>query len=58
MTITEDARVLYDRGDFFKKLIEKLKKRLEQLGAKRIWRANSWYWDLKPDYKQGDVIEL
>lgn len=58
LDMVEDARVLYDRGDFFKKLIEKLKKRLEQLGAKRIWRANSWYWDLKPEYKAGEVIDL
>jgi len=28
------------------------------LGARRIRRGNFWYWDLKPDYTPGGVIEL
>jgi hypothetical protein len=31
---------------------------LEQLGARRIWRGNAWFWDLKPDYRPGEVFEL
>jgi hypothetical protein len=26
--------------------------------AKRVWKGSAWYWDLKPDYRPGDVIEL
>jgi hypothetical protein len=29
-----------------------------QLDARRIWLGNAWHWDLKPDFKPGDVIEL
>lgn len=58
LDMVEDARILFDRDDFFSSILERLKKRLKELGAKRIWRGNAWYWDLKPDYKPGDIIEL
>jgi len=31
---------------------------LARLGAKRIWRENMRYWELKPDYKPGEVFEI
>jgi len=58
LDMVEDARILYDREGFFASRLEKLKDRLEALGARRIFKGNAWYWDLKPDYKPGDVIEL
>jgi predicted nucleotidyltransferase len=58
LDMVEDAKILFDRNGFFNGVLEKLRKRLRELGAKRIWRGNAWYWDLKPDYKPGDVIEL
>ena len=54
----EDATILYDRNGFFKKVLKALRKHMELSDAKRVWKANAWYWDLKPDYKPGDVIEL
>jgi len=36
-----------------------LKMRLLKLGAKRIFiDKERWYWDLKPDYKFGEVIAV
>lgn len=58
LDMVEDARILFDRDGFFSMILERLRKRLKELGAKRIWRGDAWYWDLKPDYKPGDVIEL
>lgn len=58
LDMTEDARVLYDRGGFFAQEMEHLKVRLRQLGARRIWRGSAWYWDLKPDYKPGEVFDI
>lgn len=58
LDLVDDARLLYDRDDFFKNFLNGLRRRLSELGARRIWRGNSWYWDLKPDFKAGDVIEL
>jgi predicted nucleotidyltransferase len=32
--------------------------RLAELGARRIWRGDGWYWDLKPDFKPGEIVTL
>jgi uncharacterized protein len=58
LDMTEDALILFDRDDFFKLVIKDLKERLKRLGAHRIWQGNTWYWDLKPDYKTGEVFEI
>jgi hypothetical protein len=58
LDMVEDAKMLFDRDGFFAAVLERLRKRLKELGSKRIWQGNAWYWDLKPDYKPGDVIEL
>jgi len=58
LDMVEDAKILFDKDKFFSNILERLKVRLKELGAKRIWRGNAWYWDLKPDYKPGEVFEL
>jgi hypothetical protein len=58
LDMVEDARILYDRDAFFAGTIARLRERLARLGARRIWRGNAWLWDLKPDYRPGDVFEL
>jgi uncharacterized protein len=58
LDMVEDARILFDRDGFFSRRLDRLRKRLAELGSKRIWRGNAWYWILKPDYKLGDIIEL
>jgi hypothetical protein len=56
--MVEDASILFDRNGFFSKILDRLRARLKELGAKRVWKGNIWYWVLKPDYKPGEVIEL
>jgi len=58
LDMIEDGHVLFDRGDFFQGAMKNLQQRLHRLGARRIWRGNAWYWDLKPDYKQGETFEI
>jgi len=58
LDMVEDARILYDKNKFFSKRLERLGKRLKELGAKRVWKGNIWHWVLKPDYNPGEVIEL
>ena len=58
LDMVEDVRMLFDRDDFFKNVLKNLKERLKKLGARRIWQGNVWYWDLKPDYIQGDIFEI
>lgn len=53
-----DAVIAYDRDGFFASVLGRLKKKLEELGAKRIRVGKLWYWDLKPDLKFGEVLEI
>jgi predicted nucleotidyltransferase len=53
-----DARLLFDRDGFFGQRLARLRARLDRLGATRHWLGSAWYWDLKPSYRPGDVIDL
>lgn len=58
LDMLDDARILHDRDGFLARAFEEFARRLGRLGARRIWRGNAWYWDLKPDYKPGEVFEI
>ncbi|MBI5043781.1 MAG: nucleotidyltransferase domain-containing protein [Nitrospirae bacterium] len=58
LDMVDDAKILYDKDGFFAAVLERLRNRLKELGSKRIWKGNAWYWDLKPDYKPGEVFEI
>lgn len=53
-----DAVILYDRGNFFQSILERLRRKLEELGAERVRVGKLWYWRLKRDYRFGEVIEI
>lgn len=51
--------VLRDRDGFFEGVLARLQARLAALGARRYVDADGYeYWDLKPDWKPGDVVTL
>ncbi len=58
LDMTVDAKILYDKGDFFATVLNGLRKRLSELGSKRIFRGNAFFWDLKPDYKPYEDITI
>jgi predicted nucleotidyltransferase len=58
LDMTEDAVLLVDRGGFFAGVLERLRASLRGYGAKRVRLGATWYWDLKPDFVVGDVVEL
>jgi len=42
-----DATILYDQGGFMSRILEKLRKRVGELGARRITMpSGKWYWTL------------
>jgi len=58
LDITEDGIVLFDSGILESKL-KNLRKRLKELGAKRVIEDDgSMFWDLKPDWRPGEEIEI
>jgi len=56
--MTDTMRVLFDREEFFVGYIETLKKRLSNLGARKVRFGGGYYWILKPDLKPGEEISL
>jgi uncharacterized protein len=58
LDMVEDARILHDQDGFLAAYLERLRRRLAELGSRRIWRGNTWHWVLKPDLKPGEIITL
>jgi predicted nucleotidyltransferase len=58
LDMTEDAVLLFDRDEFFAKILDRVRTALRRLGSRRVRMGKTWYWDLKPDFKPGDVIEI
>lgn len=58
LDLTEDAVVLQDEGGILAAALDDLRRRLRRLGARRIWMGTRWYWDLKPDYRRGEIIRV
>lgn len=56
--MTEEVRILFDRDDFLSSLLADVASRLRALGARRIVRGTTRYWDLKPDFRPGEVFQL
>jgi uncharacterized protein len=51
--------ILYDTDGFFSAVLDRLRRRLAELGSRRYVDSEGYeYWDLKPDWKPGDVVEL
>ncbi len=59
LDILTDGIILYDKDDFIKRQLNELQERLKALGARKVRLPDGrWYWDLKPDYKMGEVVEI
>jgi len=57
LDMVDDAVILYDKG-VFEKIMFQLLKLFKQLGSRRIWLdKKTWFWELKPDIKFGEVIK-
>ncbi|MCX7969587.1 MAG: nucleotidyltransferase domain-containing protein [Armatimonadetes bacterium] len=58
LDMVEDAVILFDRSGFLEGILNALRNRLQELGARREEVNGVRYWVLKPDWKPGEVIEL
>ena len=56
LDMVEDSILIYDKDKFLENLLKKIYKRLQELGAERVWMGRKWYWRLKKDYKPGEAI--
>ena len=58
LDMTQEVVILFDRGGFFAGVLARVRERLRELGARRKRLGRMRYWDLKPDFKPGEVIIL
>jgi len=59
LDILTDGIILYDKDGFIRTHLNRLEKRLKKLKARKVQLpGGKWYWDLKPDYKLGEVVEV
>ena len=58
LDMIEEARILIDQDGFFQGRLDVLKMRLQELGARKVRRNGTWYWDLKPDLIPGEIVTL
>lgn len=57
LDLTTDSIILYDTGILVEELA-KIKKRLKELGSKKVKIKDSWFWILKPDIRPGESVEI
>jgi predicted nucleotidyltransferase len=59
LDMVEDAVLILDRGRFFEEVLTGMRARMRELGSRRVHLPDgSWYWDLKPDFRWGEVVEI
>jgi predicted nucleotidyltransferase len=50
--------VLIDRGGMLEAFLEGLRERMRALGSRRVPFKGGAFWDYKPDFRPGEVVEL
>lgn len=56
--VATDGIVLIDDGGLTRE-IDDVRAKLRAYGSRRVRLPDgTWYWDLKPDWKPGDVVEI
>jgi uncharacterized protein len=59
LDLMDHGLALYDPEGILAAKLKSLRARLKELGTQKIvLEDGTWYWDLKPDWKPGELIEL
>ena len=59
LDITHHGIVLYDPMSVLERELNAVRRRMAELGSRRVELADgSWYWDIKPDWRPGEVVDL
>ena len=57
--LLEGHRIIVDHGGFLEGVLDRLQRRLVELGSRRLTdELGNPYWDLKPDYVLGEDVVL
>jgi predicted nucleotidyltransferase len=59
LDITDHGVILYDPDSVLVQELAAVRRRMAELGSRRVELGDgSWYWDLKPDWRRGEVVDL
>jgi hypothetical protein len=58
LDLTDDGLTVYDKDNFLKSVLDEIKRKLKELGSKKVKAKKGYYWILKPDAKPTEVIEI
>jgi hypothetical protein len=58
LDLVDEGVLLYDENGFLANLLDSIKHRLGELGAKKVDTAKGHYWILKPGLRPGEVVEI
>lgn len=59
LEVQDHGLILYDPQGVLADKLEEVRQRMRELGTKKVMMPDgSWYWDIKPDWKPGEVFEL
>jgi predicted nucleotidyltransferase len=59
LDIVEEGILILDRNGFFEAVLAGMRARMRELGSRRVFLPDgTWYWDLKPDFRFGEIVEI
>jgi len=58
LDIADHGIVAFDRDNFLKEALESVRRRLRELGARKVLTKKGYYWILKPNAKPTEVVEI
>ena len=59
LEVQDHGLILYDPQGVLARKLDAVRQRMRELGTKKVMMDDgSWYWDIKPDWKPGEVFEL
>lgn len=59
LDILDQGKILFDPQKKFIEILERFKFKLAKLGTRKVTLDDgTWYWDLKPDWKPGETVEI
>jgi hypothetical protein len=58
LDVADHGVIAYDRDGFLAGVLEDIRKRLKQLGARKVTAKKGYYWVLKPNAKPTEVVEI
>ena len=59
LDVTHHGIILFDPRGVLHRKLQRLRSRLRELRSRRIELPDgSWYWDIKPDMRPGEIVTL